>query len=131
PTRNGPLYVRGSVEVRAADGTLVARDVRVALCRCGASGNKPFCDNRHRVAGFVDAGDVFEGGVKPGPAEDGPLRITLETNGPYRLEGSFEVVSLDGRVRLTGGQAALCRCGKSRNKPFCDGTHASAVPPAA
>jgi CDGSH-type Zn-finger protein/uncharacterized Fe-S cluster protein YjdI len=127
-TRNGPLYVRGAVEIRADDGSVVARDLRVALCRCGASRNRPFCDNSHVAIGFRDAGDVFEGGVKPGDEADGhSLRIRLEANGPYRLEGPLEVASVDGRVRLAGGRASLCRCGHSRNKPFCDGSHATAV----
>jgi CDGSH-type Zn-finger protein len=53
---NGPLYVRGSIEVRDADGSIFRRDTRLALCRCGQSRNKPFCDNSHRQAGFRDAG---------------------------------------------------------------------------
>jgi CDGSH-type Zn-finger protein/uncharacterized Fe-S cluster protein YjdI len=123
-TRNGPLHVRGVLELRAADGTSVTEDVRVALCRCGASRNKPFCDNSHRAIRFIDRGEVFEGGVKPGePAEDRALRIGIDPAGPYRLNGPLVVESADGRVRLEGGQAALCRCGGSRNKPFCDGSH--------
>lgn len=50
--RNGPLYVRGDIEVTAADNTLLRRDTRMALCRCGGSDNKPFCDNSHRTNGF-------------------------------------------------------------------------------
>jgi CDGSH-type Zn-finger protein/uncharacterized Fe-S cluster protein YjdI len=127
PTRNGPLYVRGQVEVRRADGTVLARDVRMALCRCGATQNPPFCDNSHRAIRFVDAGDVFEGGVKAGDGVPGSaLQVTLEAGGPYRLHGPFEVVSVDGRVTLAGAEAALCRCGTSRNKPFCDGSHRTA-----
>ena len=123
-TRNGPLHVRGVLEVRAEDGTLVAEEVRVALCRCGASRNKPFCDNSHRAIRFVDAGEVFEGGVKPGEAAaDRALRIVVDAAGPYRLRGPVVVESADQRVRLEGGQASLCRCGASRNKPFCDGSH--------
>jgi uncharacterized Fe-S cluster protein YjdI/CDGSH-type Zn-finger protein len=49
---NGPLYVRGDVEVLAVDGSLIRRDTRVALCRCGHSAHKPFCDGSHRAAGF-------------------------------------------------------------------------------
>ena len=121
---NGPLHLRGRIEVLAADGTLMARDVRVALCRCGATRNAPFCDRSHAAIRFVDAGDVFEGGVKAGDgARDPGLRVTLERGGPYRLSGTFEVVSRDGKVRLKGGEAALCRCGSSRNRPFCDGSH--------
>jgi uncharacterized Fe-S cluster protein YjdI len=52
-TRNGPLYVRGDVTVSTEDGTVVAAGTRLALCRCGASQRKPFCDGSHRASGFV------------------------------------------------------------------------------
>jgi CDGSH-type Zn-finger protein/uncharacterized Fe-S cluster protein YjdI len=48
---NGPLYVRGNLKIRRQDGT-VREDTRVALCRCGGSANKPFCDGTHRRIGF-------------------------------------------------------------------------------
>ena len=44
---NGPIYLRGAITIKDADGTEIHRDVRTALCRCGASENKPFCDNSH------------------------------------------------------------------------------------
>ena len=127
PVVNGPLHLRGRIEVRTADGSVIARDVRMALCRCGATRNAPFCDRSHAAIRFVDAGDVFEGGVKPGGDTPNPwLLVTLERGGPYRLEGAFELVRRDGMVRLKGGEAALCRCGTSRNRPFCDGSHRTA-----
>jgi len=49
---NGPLYVRGRVKIVAPGGEVLADEARVALCRCGASQNKPFCDNSHRLIGF-------------------------------------------------------------------------------
>jgi uncharacterized Fe-S cluster protein YjdI/CDGSH-type Zn-finger protein len=102
-TRNGPLHLRGTIELRADDGSVVARDVRVALCRCGASQNRPFCDNSHRAIRFVDPGDVFEGRVEAAEdAADRTLRVTPKENGPYRLEGPFELTDVDGRVRITG-----------------------------
>jgi len=52
PQPNGPLFVRGKVRVEDATGRLVREDTRVALCRCGASDNKPFCDGTHREIGF-------------------------------------------------------------------------------
>jgi uncharacterized Fe-S cluster protein YjdI/CDGSH-type Zn-finger protein len=52
--RNGPLFVRGSVEITLGDNTALATDARVALCRCGLSARKPFCDNSHRAAGWRD-----------------------------------------------------------------------------
>ena len=54
--RNGPLVLRGTIEVRDASGTVIRRDTRVALCRCGYSRNKPFCDNSHLMVGFSDPG---------------------------------------------------------------------------
>lgn len=51
---DGPLWVRGGVQVIAADGTPYEVRNRQALCRCGASGNKPFCDGSHKRVGFTD-----------------------------------------------------------------------------
>jgi uncharacterized Fe-S cluster protein YjdI len=45
--RDGPLFVRGRIEVLNAAGDVVAVEPRLALCRCGESQNKPFCDNSH------------------------------------------------------------------------------------
>lgn len=52
PIRNGPLAVRGAIEVRDERGNLLRRGTRVAFCRCGQSRNLPFCDNTHRAIGF-------------------------------------------------------------------------------
>ena len=48
---NGPLYVRGRLKMRLQNGS-VREETRVALCRCGQSANKPFCDGTHRRIGF-------------------------------------------------------------------------------
>jgi uncharacterized Fe-S cluster protein YjdI len=53
PRPNGPLFLRGRLRIVAADGQVIRQDTRVALCRCGASGNKPFCDGSHRRIGFT------------------------------------------------------------------------------
>jgi uncharacterized Fe-S cluster protein YjdI/CDGSH-type Zn-finger protein len=63
PVRDGPLYLRGDIDIRDEAGNLIRRDTRVALCRCGHTGNAPFCDNTHRAIGF-QAPDV----AKPPPA---------------------------------------------------------------
>ena len=52
PVPGGPLYVRGLIQLRSADGSLIVEDTRLALCRCGQSQNKPFCDNSHLGTGF-------------------------------------------------------------------------------
>lgn len=53
---NGSVMVAGNVEVIAADGSRVARTGKAWFCRCGASGNKPFCDGSHGKIGFRKAG---------------------------------------------------------------------------
>ena len=50
--KHGPLVVSGDVEILDSDGQLMQAGKSVALCRCGHSGNKPFCDGMHRKAGF-------------------------------------------------------------------------------
>lgn len=53
PYPDGPLLVRGDVELLSTDGELIERRRRtVALCRCGLSAIKPFCDATHKAAGF-------------------------------------------------------------------------------
>ena len=52
--RDGPIWVRGAVELRAADGTTYEVRGHMALCRCGTSRNKPFCDDSHQKIGFRD-----------------------------------------------------------------------------
>ncbi|HMQ75944.1 MAG TPA: (4Fe-4S)-binding protein [Flavobacteriales bacterium] len=50
---NGPLLVHGQVVVKHPDGRTEERAERCALCRCGHSGNKPWCDGSHRAQGFI------------------------------------------------------------------------------
>jgi CDGSH-type Zn-finger protein/truncated hemoglobin YjbI/ferredoxin len=54
PIADGPYRVRGAVQVIGADGRPYERRARQTLCRCGQSGNKPFCDGSHWYAGFRD-----------------------------------------------------------------------------
>jgi CDGSH-type Zn-finger protein/uncharacterized Fe-S cluster protein YjdI len=58
PIRNGPLFVRGRIRIVDADGAVIREDTRVALCRCGQSANKPFCDGSHRRVGFSTDSDL-------------------------------------------------------------------------
>jgi 3-phenylpropionate/trans-cinnamate dioxygenase ferredoxin subunit len=51
--RNGPLLVEGAIELKDHDGTMIPVTKQpAALCRCGASVNKPFCDGAHSKIGF-------------------------------------------------------------------------------
>ncbi len=51
--------------------------------------------------------------------------IRIKNNGPLLVEGAFRVVDADGGAFGLSGRStiALCRCGHSENKPFCDGAH--------
>lgn len=121
---DGPLYLTGDVQIVTADEKLLLEDTRVALCRCGTSADKPFCDNSHRGAGFSDPGRAkVVQRDRVGYAPGGVLVIQPSTNGPYLLEGNFTILDRDGNVVFLGDKAELCRCGGSQNKPFCDGTH--------
>jgi CDGSH-type Zn-finger protein len=51
---SGPLWVRGGIAIESADGTTYEVRNRVTLCRCGVSGNKPFCDGSHASIKFQD-----------------------------------------------------------------------------
>ena len=62
-----------------------------------------------------------------GETEGGLLRIMPATNGPCVVEGSLTLVSNGVSTRVAcSPRVAFCRCGHSRNKPFCDGSHVKA-----
>lgn len=119
---NGPLFVRGELELEAAPENVPGLKFRAALCRCGQSGNKPFCDNSHEDAGFRDYGAIGESG-DDNAASGGLLQIKAVKNGPLVLQGNVTLKGGAGRKSWQGKQVTLCRCGSSRNKPFCDGQH--------
>lgn len=49
--------------------------------------------------------------------------IKVNDNGPYLVRGTFEVLDAEGNAYESKETVALCRCGQSASKPFCDGTH--------
>lgn len=164
----------------------------VALCRCGGSANKPFCDGTHGTNGFTDkktadgklnkrdnyAGkqitihdnraicahsgrctgglsSVFKLKQEPWIVPDGATvekiidtiktcpsgalsysiddvenidnerapKVTVSKNGPYAITGGIELLGQTMGEGASKEHYTLCRCGGSRNKPFCDGTH--------
>jgi CDGSH-type Zn-finger protein len=52
-----------------------------------------------------------------------PIVVTIRPNGPYKIRGPVVIRRADGEVLSRAGDIALCRCGQSATKPFCDGTH--------
>ena len=192
-TANGPYLVHNSPPLKNSTGDdLKTRDV-TALCRCGKSDNKPYCDGTHAKVGFssereadgsndkwdVYAGNavtihdnrgicahaalctgglssVFKYGEEPWIDPDGADVAAIEKqvaacpsgalkyilggighddfgndpviyvakNGPYAVKGGVELEDpVTGQVPKSTDHYTLCRCGGSKNKPFCDGTH--------
>jgi CDGSH-type Zn-finger protein len=210
-SRNGPYLVSGGVPLIIAEicnddegNCRTWKQVKrfpalesYALCRCGRSKNKPFCDGSHATSPFngteragdepyllhpkkihgptLDLEDVEDlcvharfcmraGGIwnltkqsdipearetaieeasncpsgrlvvrdrATGKAIEPPLEKSIVVieypprgeHGPLWVRGGIPVESCDGKQYTTRNRLTLCRCGKSRNKPFCDGSH--------
>ena len=188
---NGPIVVKGLTSLVGADGAEIDCRPVMALCRCGKSKSKPFCDGTHNDTGFESRGgtpagkdvllaykgeeltvlynpllcshaaecgrrasEAFNPAMKPwvqpdnvsaekieevvGACPSGALQIegrghtvpkaaeiTVEANGPYRVQG-VSVAESPAGVGASHEKLVLCRCGLSGNKPFCDGTHRDA-----
>jgi CDGSH-type Zn-finger protein/uncharacterized Fe-S cluster protein YjdI len=120
-TANGPLLARGDMEINLAEGVL--EETRAAFCRCGGSGNKPFCDDSHFRIGFNDPGPSALVGEAGADAAGGKLSFTPAPNGPLLAKGNVIIKNAAGEVAAVATQTAFCRCGGSANKPFCDGSH--------
>lgn len=119
---NGPLALEAPILLRG-----VAQDSpRATLCRCGASANKPFCDGSHVKAGFAASGEVPEKVSEVLTDRAGPVDLQPLADGPLKLVGSIEVVTGTGQTVNRATQLFLCRCGASKNKPYCDGSHKAA-----
>lgn len=114
---NGPLAFHAELDI-AGDTSC-----RATLCRCGASDNKPFCDSSHNRIGFQATGEPLSQASEPLSSRNGLLKITPTSNGPLLVQGAIEVCTGTGRTVTRTTQTALCRCGASNNKPFCDGSH--------
>jgi CDGSH-type Zn-finger protein/uncharacterized Fe-S cluster protein YjdI len=129
---NGPLAVQAELDIDGQPASF-----RATLCRCGASKNKPFCDGSHTAAAFTASGEPAAQQSNPLPTRNGKLKVMPRPNGPLIFTGSVEICTGTGHTITRTQKVALCRCGASNNKPFCDGTHArigfsteAAAPPA-
>jgi CDGSH-type Zn-finger protein/uncharacterized Fe-S cluster protein YjdI len=116
---NGPLAFRAEIILNQKP-----IGYRATLCRCGASKNKPFCDNSHHDVPFTASGEPATIDTLALDSRDGPLQVEPQRNGPLRVRGNVEICSGTGRTITRSQGTSLCRCGGSANKPFCDGTHA-------
>ena len=122
--KNGPYVVR-NVPLEADFNGAGASEKEYILSRCGQSKNKPFCDNSHEKDGFSDYGAVGETGSQEFE-HGGELAIKPIKDGPLMFSGNLTIRNSSGRDAWNGNRVALCRCGESANKPFCDGAHKQA-----
>ena len=122
---DGPLICKSDADIILlnADGEVILKDKEFALCRCGLSKTKPFCDGTHKKEGiqatqtFTDEREEDINGIV------GNMTITVKNNAMYSIKGPVTIFSRDGISVTTRTKAALCRCGQSEKKPFCDAKH--------
>jgi CDGSH-type Zn-finger protein len=115
---NGPLELGGEVKLA---GVPLGREA--TFCRCGRSADKPFCDGSHAGCGFTAAGMATGLEANADRQAGGAVDVRPIQDGPLRIDGVLELRSDSGEPLGCASQLWLCRCGESRRKPFCDGTH--------
>ena len=123
---NGPLLAEGVLELRGPGPEDARSESRVWFCRCGHSANKPFCDGSHKEVGFEasDPIDTTRAVADDAVGEDGPgVVVKPGANGPVHFDGVIELSSAGHEGTARFAKPWLCRCGASKNKPFCDGAH--------
>jgi len=141
PRENASLRVDGLRNLIDAEGSPISTENRgkgnIAFCRCGASGIKPFCDGTHKKTDFRSARLTEPTPRRPSEAPShsidgkeprchgGEPTITINAAGPYFVSGGvrLDIDDDDWPEGTARERFALCRCGHSKSKPFCDGTH--------
>ena len=106
------------------DAKLVLDETPKAISPFGLKGTLAFYPN---TSWAFDPRQPRPTESKPAEAPGGAkLKVTLRPDGPLRLDGEMQVFDSGDRLAWQGVEAALCRCGASKNKPFCDGSHREA-----
>jgi CDGSH-type Zn-finger protein len=118
---NGPLIATGELQIDT--GAEVVSQPRASLCRCGASAKKPFCDGSHRMIGFVEPGEAAPEESIAAITAEGPISFSMIPGGPLIAAGPLTLQNAAKVTIATTTETALCRCGASANKPYCDGSH--------
>lgn len=120
---DGPVYLRGDFYFTDESGEPVKTDTRIALCRCGKSRNKPYCDNTHEDIEWSASDTVPEQGKPDSDEASGKFILEPAVNGPMVCHGTIAALNPDGSTASVVENPTFCRCGGSENKPYCDGTH--------
>lgn len=122
---DGPLICKGEKDItlQNADSEVITKDKEFALCRCGLSKAKPFCDGSHKIEGFKSDQEFTDDRMEDISTDSGELIISVKENAMYILKGPVTIFSRSGLSVTTRTKGALCRCGQSAKKPFCDLNH--------
>jgi CDGSH-type Zn-finger protein len=102
PVQDGPLLMVGDLDVKTPDGTEIAREARLALCRCGMTHNQPFCDNSHRRRHW-ESGPTHSPNVAPPPPREDSGAARGGREAPRRLSRTR---TRPGRTRTADGRGA-------------------------
>lgn len=118
---DGPLVAEGLEKLDNSKGEELELRQKVAICRCGESRNKPYCDGSHKTMGFTSRveKDTSQGCRDKGAAKE----VKVLKNGPYEVRGCVELEIRDLMGLSQDEPYYLCRCGASNNKPLCDSSH--------
>ena len=117
-TSGGPLKMTGNITLIDEDGSVTHAN-SLSLCRCGASKTKPLCDDQHLEVEFFDPGAVSQLSDWMPVSRPQNITVTCVKNGPLKFRGYLRIHNKRGQECITMN-GALCRCGKSSKKPFCD-----------
>ena len=113
-TENGPYLVTGGLEVRRADGATLETQARYALCRCGGSNNKPFCDGTHAKIGFEGTETADRGPMRDRQDQYPGNGVTIRDDRSVCAHAGF----------CTGGLPEVFRL---RQEPWIEAARASAA----
>lgn len=114
----GPIKLTGNITLIDESGE-VSHHNHLSLCRCGASRSKPVCDERHMEIEFLDPARIEQASDCMPLRRPQTVTLTCVKDGPVKFRGYLKIHNRKGQECLTM-QGALCRCGRSSRKPFCD-----------
>lgn len=123
-SNGGPLRMTGNITLIDEDGEVTHAN-SLNLCRCGSSKSRPVCDERHLDVEFFDTGSIGQLSDWMMVKRPQTITVTCVKNGPLKFRGYLRIYNKKGQECITMS-GALCRCGKSTKKPFCDSKHGCA-----
>jgi CDGSH-type Zn-finger protein len=128
--KNGPLLISGQYSyIGERSESTECDDVALRLCRCGKTGNRPFCDGSHQSFSFVTSDSLnLEYVIRRNKSDESNHVNSIRAmfQGPLIISGSIRLTD-DNEFVWSGERVKLCRCGSSKIKPFCDGAHKKKV----